>query len=104
MRKLLVCQALFFTVLFINVATTSGGEATYIYDELNRLERIENDQYVIDYFYDAVGNRTSKMSVVVSSSFDHDHDGDIDGLDLAVFAGGAGVSEKLAQFSESFGQ
>ena len=51
MRKLLVCQMLFFIVLFINAATTSGGETTYVYDELNRLERIENDEYVIDYFY-----------------------------------------------------
>ncbi len=104
MRKLLVCQMLFFTVLFINATTTSGSEMTYVYDELNRLERIENDEYVIDYFYDAVGNRTSKMTVVVSPSFDHDNDGDIDGLDLAVFAGGAGVSEKLARFADSFGQ
>jgi hypothetical protein len=104
MRNLLVCQMLFFTVLFINVATTSGSETAYVYDELNRLERIENDEYVIDYFYDAIGNRTSKMTIVVSPSFDHDHDGDIDGLDLAVFAGGVGVSEKLAQFADSFGQ
>lgn len=104
MRKLLVCQMLFFIVFFINAATTSGGETTCVYDELNRLECIENDEYVIDYFYDAVGNRTSKMTVVVSPSFDHDNDGDIDGLDLAVFAGSAGVSENLARFADCFGQ
>lgn len=104
MRKILVFQMLFFIVLFINAAITSGSETIYVYDELNRLERIENDEYVIDYFYDAVGNRTSKMTVVASPSFDHDHDGDIDGLDLAVFAGGAGVSENLARFAECFGQ
>lgn len=104
MRKLLACQILFFTMLSINVATANSGETTYVYDELNRLERIGNDEYVIDYFYDAVGNRTSKISEVVSPSFDHDHDGDIDGLDLAVFAGGVAVSEKLALFADSFGQ
>jgi uncharacterized protein RhaS with RHS repeats len=104
MRKLLVYQMLLFAALFMHVTITSGGETTYVYDEVNRLERVNNDEYVIDYFYDAVGNRTSKMTVIVSPSFDQDHDGDIDGLDLAVFAGSGEVSEKLAQFSDSFGQ
>lgn len=105
MKKLLVARMLFFAVLlFIIAAASNGGETTYVYDELNRLERTENDEYAIDYSYDAVGNRTSKISVVLSPSFDHDNDGDIDGLDLAVFAGGGAVSDKLAQFSENFGQ
>jgi YD repeat-containing protein len=48
--------------LFITSVVTSYAETTnYIYDELNRLIRVEyEDGTIIEYTYDKVGNRLEK--------------------------------------------
>jgi large repetitive protein len=45
-------------LLFASVLTSYAASATYVYDELNRLTRVEyEDGIVIEYIYDKTGNR-----------------------------------------------
>jgi YD repeat-containing protein len=51
-------------LLIASVVSSYAASATYTYDELNRLIRVEYaDGTIIDYFYDEVGNRTSRQQL-----------------------------------------
>ena len=65
-----------------------AASVQYTYDSLNRLIKAEYyNGAVIDYSYDASGNRTSKfVTAIPVCEGNFDHDGDVDGSDLAVFA------------------
>ncbi len=106
MKKLLIaCLAATATIFFISTSFCIGSQLIYTYDELNRLERIEKpEKYIIDYAYDAVGNRTSKTIIVTKPPTDSDGDGDIDGLDLYDFLiNWDGNPQLLSDFANDFG-
>lgn len=68
-RLLAVLSAI--TASFIGATLSVAGEKSYFYDELNRLVRVEDSRgVVIEYTYDAVGNRLTRSVTV-----DLDHDG-----------------------------
>ena len=94
------------SILFLFFASSSfAGSVSYQYDELNRLIRAEySDGTVIEYTYDAAGNRLRKeVKLENVCEGDFDHDGDVDGSDLATFAaGGTGIT--LENFAADFGR
>jgi len=81
------------------------GTLTYEYDNLNRIVKVEKSgNYIIEYDYDAAGNRTTVTTLIQGPVYDHDADGDIDGLDLQAFASGfSGSATELSDFSNIFG-
>ncbi len=76
MKNFLIARFIVFeAILFVGKGTCLSAELIYTYDDLNRFERIEKpDTYIIEYFYDSVGNRTSKTIVVTLPDFDSDGD------------------------------
>lgn len=82
-----------------------AGTINYTYDELNRLITAEKpDEYRIEYYYDAAGNRTAKVTELITPLFDYDVDGDVDGADLARFCTEwDGSSQMLQNFAQVFG-
>ena len=81
------------------------GTVTYEYDHLNQVIKSENQgAYLMEYAYDTTGNRTSADTEVETPGYDHDSDGDADGLDLQVFASGPNASgTELSNFANAFG-
>lgn len=69
MKKLSVTCFWMFIVLFqFGVTSAICSEVIYTYDDLNRIERVEKQgNYSIDYTYDAVGNRISKVTLLPPS-------------------------------------
>ena len=67
----------------------------YTYDNLKRLIKVEYDEgAVIEFNYDETGNRVLKsVTAVAVCEGDFDKDGDVDGSDLAVFAGDFGRTD-----------
>ena len=65
MKKLLLSGAsvlLVSVVLLAAAGPTTAGSVSYEYDALGRLERIVyDDGTVIEFTYDAAGNRTSRV-------------------------------------------
>ncbi len=100
--KTLVLISLAITLLFTSFA--SAETITCEYDDLNRIVKMEkSEDYIIEYSYDDAGNRT-QIIIQVQSGFDHDSDGDIDGVDLynlmSIFSGS---TQDLYDFSQLFG-
>jgi len=63
---------------------SSAQAATYEYDPLNRLIRVVyNETTSIEYTYDAVGNRTRRVSTLIA---DASVDGRVNFEDLAILA------------------
>jgi len=61
-------------LLIASVVGSYAASATYTYDELNRLIRVEYENGAItDYYYDEVGNRTSTQQVERKVLRDVDH-------------------------------
>jgi hypothetical protein len=84
-----------FTSFLILVNPVSAGSLTYTYDDLNRLIMAEySDDSVIEFTYDAVGNReTKEVTPGNTCEGDFDNDGDVDGSDLAVLAADFGRTD-----------
>ena len=82
-----------------------AASVQYTYDSLNRLIRVEYDNGAfIEYEYDAAGNRTAKVvSAVAGCPGDLDHDGDVDGSDLAEYIEDTTVMS-LSDFAGDFGK
>lgn len=80
-------------ILICSVAFAASGQ--YTYDNLNRLIKAEYDNgAVIEYSYDAAGNRTSRVVTAIPvCEGDFDGDDDVDGSDLAVFAADFGRTD-----------
>ena len=96
----------FLSILFLVYAGLSlAGSLQYVYDNQNRLVSVESPgKYRIEYSYDPAGNRTAQKIKFLSSSYDIDGDGDVDGKDLAGFTGSwDGSAEKLTGFAAAFG-
>jgi len=54
------------TLFLTSVITCYAGSATFTYDELNRLKRIDyGDGWIIEYTYDRYGNRTQKTVTLI---------------------------------------
>lgn len=106
MQKLLIVSlVVFVAILFVDRPPCLSTELQYTYDELNRLERLEKTgQYIINYYYDTIGNRTSKTIVVEQPDFNSDNDNDIDGKDLYDFLMNWGQTfQFLSNFANDFG-
>lgn len=80
---------------------------TYTYDNLNRLTRVVySDGRTITYTYDAAGN-ILKVTSVNPCEGDYDNDKDVDGKDVAAYAGGSGepvTGSTVALLSQDFGR
>ncbi len=64
----------------------------------------KSGNYIIEYSYDAAGNRAEAITEIQGPVFDHDTDGDIDGADLQQFISNFSESaEYLFDFSQIFG-
>jgi len=61
------------------------------------------DEYVIEYMYDAAGNRSQVTTHVQVPDFDHDSDGDLDGEDLHDLALRSPSGKILKAFALQFG-
>ena len=73
--------SLFFTLLIPSFAETIN----YIYDELNRLRRVEyEDGTIVEYTYDKAGNREQRTVTQVCEC-DLNHDGRCDMADWLLF-------------------
>jgi hypothetical protein len=83
-----------------------SAQLIYTYDDLNRIKAMEKpDEYIIEYFYDAVGNRTQETITLTAPDFDSDDDGDIDGTDLYQFIlNWDRTPQALSGFRNSFGK
>jgi YD repeat-containing protein len=90
-----VFAALGVWALAIACGTVQAAPTHYIYDELNRLVRVERaDGVVVTYIYDALGNRLSKK-VIHDLDFDNVPDAqDCAPMDATAFA----VSAEIAAF------
>jgi endo-1,4-beta-xylanase len=67
-RGLLICITVT-ALLFAFVLTSYAQTANYIYDELNRLIRVEyGDGSVVEYTYDKTGDRLEKRVQVVDTT------------------------------------
>lgn len=63
----LIVWAVFFSIL--QTAPALAGTAQYAYDNLNRLVQVQyEDGTIIQYTYDAAGNRLTKEMTALSSS------------------------------------
>ncbi|MFA4916436.1 MAG: RHS repeat domain-containing protein [Syntrophales bacterium] len=61
LRKGLFASIAIITLLFTSVILSYSESINYVYDDLNRLIRIEyGSEQFIEYTYDEVGNRTQK--------------------------------------------
>ena len=103
-------QSLFFLFVLVFVSLIRGpivssSELTAVYDDLNRLVRLEKaGEYAVEYAYDQVGNRTAKTIMVANPGPDSDGDDDVDGTDLFRFLQNRDqVQENLADFASGFG-
>lgn len=105
-------KSYFICLLVITLSVTvffSQGfcsELQHGYDDLNRLMWTESPgKYRIEYTYDAVGNRLSKVIVIEKSYETYDDDNDIDGLDLSYFSTRwDGTDQSLSDFANDFGK
>jgi len=81
------------SVLLCPVAFSASVQ--YTYDSINRLIKAEYDNgAVIEYSYDAAGNRTSRVvTAIPACEGDFDGDDDVDGSDLALFAADFGRTD-----------
>ena len=101
LRGILLLFLLGFVLSGLSVADTFQ----YAYDNQNRLISVENPgKYRIEYSYDLAGNLTAKTVELSETSYDSDHDGDIDGKDLYAFmVSWNGTTDNLADFAMMFG-
>lgn len=101
--------ALFLTLTVIVCSGFSGlafsETVTYEYDHLNRVIKMENPGvFIIEYSYDASGNRIQSSVSVEGTPFDTNGDGDVDGEDLYAFATNfTGDTGAVSSFANSFG-
>ena len=101
--------ALFLTLTVLVCSGLSSqafsGTVTYEYDHLNRIIKMENPGvFIIEYSYDAAGNRVQSNVSVQGTTFDTNGDGDVDGKDLLIFAADfSGDSSTLSSFANNFG-
>ena len=59
----------FIVVVFVLSSVISSFAANYTYDDANRLIQVElGDGSIIDYSYDAMGNRVQKISNVTTNN------------------------------------
>ena len=72
-------------LFFISVSPVFAGETLYTYDSLHRLTKVIHDGTVIEYAYDANGNRLVK-SVCAPCQGDLNADGRVDVADLRILA------------------
>jgi YD repeat-containing protein len=102
--KLYIAFLVAVSLVFLG-SVIQAGTINYTYDELNRLISAEKpNEYRIEYYYDAAGNRTAKVVELTTPSFDYDEDGDVDGADLARFCTEwDGSSQMLENFAQVFG-
>lgn len=95
-------------VLFLAAGPLSSGAAglIYQYDDANRLISVEYPSgYRIEYSYDPAGNRSQCVVSAIADPNDLTGDGDVDGVDLALFqAQWDGSSTSLASFAQAFGR
>lgn len=62
LRDVLTMGILILALVFLPVISSHGQSANYIYDNLNRLIRVEyGDGTAIEYTYDGTGNRLTKV-------------------------------------------
>ncbi|MDQ5987059.1 MAG: hypothetical protein CSYNP_02795 [Syntrophus sp. SKADARSKE-3] len=72
LKRLLFIALLFLFTLSPCISAVAADTVNYIYDNLNRLTRVEyvNNQqviyYIIEYSYDKFGNRLTKLSSTAS--------------------------------------
>ncbi|MDX2440810.1 MAG: RHS repeat protein [Desulfobacterales bacterium] len=101
----IVLMLLCMIAAFIPVSSSFSGTVTYEYDRLNRIVKMEKPgEYMIEYTYDAAGNRMAAATLIEGAPFDDEGDGDVDGLDLQVFASGfTGSGIELTNFANVFG-
>ena len=94
-RKIVLSSIIGFLLCSFPFPWAFAGSAQYTYDDQKRLIKIEyNSGAVIQYTYDEVGNRTSKVvSTVPLCEGNFDSDSDVDGSDLAVFAADFGRTD-----------
>ena len=87
-RNIIISTIIVIVLLFLVTTLAFAGSVQYTYDDLNRLIKVEYDTgAVIEYYYDAAGNRTSKVvTLVPTCEGDFEPDGDVDQIDLSVFA------------------
>ncbi len=95
---------IFCTVLLSIPSILPAGTIHYQYDAAGQLtEATYDDGSRIDYSYDAAGNRITKtITPGAICPGDLDGDQDVDGADLALLAGGAGIT--LEEFAGDFGK
>jgi len=72
-----------FTSFFISVSPVFAAETLYTYDSLHRLTKVSHSGTVIEYDYDANGNRLAK-SVCTPCRGDLNEDGRVDVADLRI--------------------
>lgn len=105
--RMLLIFSVFIVLTFSFMTGSPGfcGTVTYEYDHLNRVIKSERQEAsTLDYSYDMAGNRTSADTQVESPGYDHDSDGDVDGLDLHELATGSNASgTELLNFANVFG-
>ena len=73
------------TVFLLFSSAICAAETTYSYDPLHRLTQVKNSGSVIEYAYDANGNRCVK-SVCAPCQGDLNADGRVDAADLRILA------------------
>ena len=60
---------LFFLLTFLSCISSDAAAANYVYDDLNRLLRVDyDDGSKIEYTYDESGRRTTKMITAVDAT------------------------------------
>lgn len=84
-----IAQFILLTVLLLFSSVICAAETTYTYDSLHRLTHVKNSGSVIEYAYDANGNRLVK-SVCTPCQGDLNADGRVDAADLRILAGSFG--------------
>ena len=72
-----------FTFFFISVSPVFAAETLYTYDSMHRLTKVNHSGTVIEYAYDANGNRLVK-SVCAPCRGDLNADGQVDVADLRI--------------------
>lgn len=106
----LICITLIFLFSFAPCISAFAENVDYIYDDLNRLKRVEyGNGRTIEYTYDEVGNRTQKtVNAVGPAAYDSDGDHDVDGKDLWEFVGqyqqGNYTATDLSNFANVYGK
>jgi len=84
-----IAQLILLTVFLFLASPVYAAETTYTYDSLHRLTKVKNSGSVIEYAYDANGNRCVK-SVCAPCQGDLNADGRVDAADLRILAGSFG--------------